>query len=1053
MCKNLLSPGRFRKFVTAVSLALGMSVLVNAVFIPEVHSEAIPSHLAKMAASLYKSTADDLKRPGKDPKETEMRQRALKTLRKIGIHHWAGGSVSVDEDLEKGGVRSAVIKTDDGDVVEFKWSPENESFLINVKTKPDAKSADYNITTLKGKVKTAVKKQKGGSGENLVLDVTPEDDPVRTLTPEDLTEMKANILGKWETEEGHVYTISASNKTAGTVKTKKPSKDFDRLIEDIKKEVESLKSEVVFVWKNKESKEVVRQKKFRKLKKPWSYEGEKPAAANAESEILKKERQIAELSKEKEASENEIPTPCEQIAGSPGARPVNIKIFKPEISLNYAYDSATFNGTRLCAKGKLTNLKDLGETLPIKIRQKLIANWNPPQWMELDVLLDTDTESLSLTGNRWRLSVTWSPNMAGDDGEISKIHSPYSKQITLTKTGKGKSDSLKIGKLKISYIGWEVEKGSLKNDLRLAESDLKRVNEAFKMRQEKASEHLKRVNALKDEVKEIAEKIAEQIRQLKISENNLKTAKYIDLEKKLNTQIRLIDTKIALMKNWENQPSKRTLYLNLVDDLAVRQKTLRRLEKKLATERSRLGLDKIRKEKLKKIKLVEDIFWAKKKRLFHAEGELGQAGSMQEFELNNYLQANQKYGKALKAYNQLVASGVPLVTEIKNDYYLAQLWTPGEEIKKLNENIRSLKTTLQSLRQRRSKYRDELTQLGDVMTAQTEKLVRAIWKSNLAQAGVEVADFARDMYEAGKIGPQAMLAGIINQMLELAVFGAPTYYDGKFELSGYLPSSYTEGAKKIGIRMAKTAMGAPFKAGVEKMVANQELKIYQKMVGRLYAGTWLNELIREYPNLSMKQNAENIMKILKKQDEKLAKASKNFKTSIGKQGKLALGKTLGKSFAKGMLKDIAKEALKKETAEFFEGQAMREFALAQYELQGAVMLLLKTSNHYWMTKDAYDTLAAIRNAIIEKFDPINQMVIDRNKIAKFPNGPKPYKISLADNYKPAGIASDRKISLILGGVKAERDSGGALVFTIPAEEIKNVKDRKKGAKLEIEVLK
>ena len=83
--------------------------------------------------------------------------------------------------------------------------------------------------------------------------------------------------------------------------------------------------------------------------------------------------------------------------------------------------------------------------------------------MELEALLDIDTGGLSLKGNRWRLNATWSPNMSGNDGDIDSIHTPYSKPLLLTRSGKGLE--LKIGELNISYVGWEVEKSFLKKGL------------------------------------------------------------------------------------------------------------------------------------------------------------------------------------------------------------------------------------------------------------------------------------------------------------------------------------------------------------------------------------------------------------------------------------------------------------------------------------------------------------------------------------------------------------------------------------------------------------
>ena len=319
--------------------------------------------------------------------------------------------------------------------------------------------------------------------------------------------------------------------------------------------------------------------------------------------------------------------------------------------------------------------------------------------------------------------------------------------------------------------------------------------------------------------------------------------------------------------------------------------------------------------------------------------------------------------------------------------------------------------------------------------------------------GNQVGDFAYDLYKGAKAGPHGIAAAVAKKALELTVFGPPTYYDAKFELSAYLPSSYTEGAKKVGKRMIKTAMGAPVKDRVQKYLLKHERKIFDKMIGRLYSGTWLNKLMAEFPNIPMEQHGDNIMKILDKQGKKLVKATESFKKSISQQGKLKIGASLVKDFTKGIVKDIAKDAIKKRLADLFEGQAMQKYMLAQYKLQGSAILLLRTSNQYWMTKDAYDTMVAVRNTIIEKYDPFNHMVIEYSNTAKLKTGTETYHIALVVSYKKDSFESPRQMDVILGNVKAERDPNGYLVFSIPFDEIKNVKDRKTGAKLEIKVLK
>lgn len=442
MRNKVLSSGYLQKLSTVVCLALGQLILANAVFIPEAHSEAIPSHLAKMAASLYKATADDLNRPGKDPKATEMRQRALKILRKTGIHHWARGSVSIDEDLKKNGARSAVIKTDDGDVVEFKWSPDSESFSIKIKANSDSDDSFPDITTLKGKVKTAAKKGEEDSGDDLVLDVEPEDEPIKTLTSEEFKGLAGNILGEWvEENSGDVYQFSAAEKRDGEIR---PSREhFDKQIAQIKKKIKGIKSAKIFEWKNQDTGEIIKQEKFRRMKEPYEYIGEKFAQDNGERKIAELRKNISELEKERDGGnlplvDKHDPAGFSKISSNKKARPVTVTVKRSD-GYSYTYDEAVFDGRRISAKRTYRDIRDIENLkLPQAIRRMAIKDgWNPPGWLELDASIDADTHQMVLQGSKWALHVTYGTDGMFGSGNpvIHRIHTPFPTHVTLSKGG------------------------------------------------------------------------------------------------------------------------------------------------------------------------------------------------------------------------------------------------------------------------------------------------------------------------------------------------------------------------------------------------------------------------------------------------------------------------------------------------------------------------------------------------------------------------------------------------------------------------------------------
>lgn len=234
---------------------------------------------------------------------------------------------------------------------------------------------------------------------------------------------------------------------------------------------------------------------------------------------------------------------------------------------------------------------------------------------------------------------------------------------------------------------------------------------------------------------------------------------------------------------------------------------------------------------------------------------------------------------------------------------------------------------------------------------------------------------------------------------------------------------------------------------------DHEINILDKMLKERSSGTWLAKLITENPHLLGGQHSDNIMRVLDDQSAKIVAANKNFEKSISQLGRVEMRKSLTKDFLKGFIKGIVKERLKRKATAYFEGEAMIELMLEQYKYQAAYILHQETDTLYERTKDAYDTMILIRNAMVDKYDPASQMGIEKNDTATFPNGPRPYNIFLANNRGQVAGQSGLNIEVTLGGVRAIRVSNGALAFTIPADEIENIVNREEGAALEIKVLK
>lgn len=464
-------------------------------------AEVIPPHLAKMAASLYQQSERALGQDeGRDPEHTASRRRALEILQSAGVHRWAVGRATaeglnaalaerlgVDRATEEGrqAVRSALdaeagdfsgaaealaaargespnegeletlasqiaqavgeaegglaraasIVTQGGETVDLKWSPETDRFFVNV-ADPAAggDQGEAAFTTLGGRVSNDYPDE----GDDVWLDVEADEQPVQVVTPRDIVELRKSILGTWEMADGTIFELAGGGGQAGEVDV--PAAFYDEQIAALSQRLEAVKATKIFLWENAETGEVVRQRKFRRLREPFEYLGEGYSDPDAEQKMAELKAEIRNLEAQRGGLDR---LPMDQydpvgFEGSPsgaGGGSITITVHEPD-GVTYRYDRAQFDGKRIIAKRTFERAQEINREIPLDVRKQLVASWDPPQWLEIDALLDYESGDLVLIGQRWALHVTYSPPDIGEtEHEIHSIHTPFAKPIYVSRSG------------------------------------------------------------------------------------------------------------------------------------------------------------------------------------------------------------------------------------------------------------------------------------------------------------------------------------------------------------------------------------------------------------------------------------------------------------------------------------------------------------------------------------------------------------------------------------------------------------------------------------------
>lgn len=451
-------------------------------------AEGVPQHLASMAKTLYAGVKGELDEATGDPQQDAIRRRARQIIKDAGVRYWAQGEVrqkgaaaavagALEMDISKADqwvmLRSILGESDrdkqiDGlrrwardagkpskgpefdkllakfdearagaakdlarrhtmefgdnkDRLELDWDPINNGFEIRIRARETSQGAgDGFDLQLHGDVTSAPAIE----SDDTILAVRPSDSAMSVLTDEELRRLQGTIFGKWREGDGKIWEFSSA---AGGGKAERPSLRAEDRIAELERQIKRIRSDKVYKWKNSETSEVVVQDKFKRLKKPFKYLGEKFGRADGEAEITRLKEKIKEVraaSKPLPVDANN-PVWMKEMRASGKARSLNIRVTDKN-GYSWTYDEAMLLNGRITAARTLRSMKD-SPRLPRDVMRQAIASWSPPEWIELEVRVEGRSRQVYMTGLLWRMHVTYD----GASHEIESLHTPYSRNLRL----------------------------------------------------------------------------------------------------------------------------------------------------------------------------------------------------------------------------------------------------------------------------------------------------------------------------------------------------------------------------------------------------------------------------------------------------------------------------------------------------------------------------------------------------------------------------------------------------------------------------------------------
>jgi hypothetical protein len=294
----------------------------------------------------------------------------------------------------------------------LEWDPDIASFSMRLV------SADNDDIIIHGGVNVR------RNGDLLNFEVDRESAAITVLDEGKRKQMYSAVFGDWIDAKGGQWTISASGKAADDGVVDKENRDK---LNSLETQLADLRNNKTYIWINTDTGEQIIQKKFKRLKEPFEYDAKKSQSLS-QGKIDELKQQITDSRLRVELPVDRFdPTNSKSTISRNGRVPVSITV--TELSgYVYEYDFAEYDGDRIFARRTLTDRRDFSVP-PTKVITELIDSWSPPEWLQLNARYNPRTDSLSLSGDKWQLNVTYDPST----GQVDSIHTPYRLAQSLTR--------------------------------------------------------------------------------------------------------------------------------------------------------------------------------------------------------------------------------------------------------------------------------------------------------------------------------------------------------------------------------------------------------------------------------------------------------------------------------------------------------------------------------------------------------------------------------------------------------------------------------------------
>jgi hypothetical protein len=777
----------------------------------------------------------------------------------------------------------------------------------------------------------------------------------------------AEIFGKWQDQEGRTWVIQAGD--SHTPASRTPELTPAQQIDAKQKRIDALKRSLVYVWVNPVTGRRVVQKRFQKLKEPFTYQGQEYSNPKAKEEIKRLDREIGQL---QETQSRRSPGLPRLPAPTPDGRvqAVVVKAFRPDGSIEN-WPEARYSQGRLQARGIFDDIRDFQPRLPQKVKKQLLS-WSAPRWIDLTLKTDPATGQSRLEGDRWALNVTYD----GFSYRVKRIHTPYAKPLVLTRPLAG----YRIVRIEVDTWKW-------KNRLSELQSDIARLEKELSWYTKDLQDADGKFKSLQKQKPPLASDLEKTIKAIASLESGLKTSQplpdktskdlqgLLDAKAALEQQIEVLDDEIITLNEkrppnwWEAIARKEKFRQDRVEQL-------QRVQHSIKQEYAKIGFQPAQKQKETQSRLarLRDHYWDLRKQQAKLDMELTLAASSIEYYQGNINPRQDLLTQLRQTLQELNAQDTPFVDQVavfddhRNEIGRWEAWAPFEAIQKINAETERLRKLLKKLGPLEKESRQNFQQAAQESSQALDLVSQAIMKSAYLQAAIESCDYFHEVGKGfSKGGPLGALTAAASKALSEAtanyIMGEslieasnPQALEAKVEQQyGFKPNLFSQ----IDTGMVKSS-------GVNALVEDVIFSSARKKVDQQITARVQEYLVnRATDQLIHNLEVINInipLSVLEKQAGKLKLYNEHLKNLK------AAGPNKLKNFAKGFAKEFAKNVMKK-WAKAMEDQAWVNYFEKDMLARMYFAAHQATALAYWDTYDRYMAWQWTRKELVQGYDP------------------------------------------------------------------------------------